>query len=58
MCNQRLQRLKNRFTLENVVEKYDKIFKEYEQNKNFEKLTFTSYPLKVNLPSKSYVTDI
>ena len=58
MCNQRLKRLKNRFTLENVVEKYDKIFKEYEQNKNFEKLPFTSYTLKVNLPSKSYVTDI
>ena len=37
-CEQRLKKLKNRLTSENVVEKYDEIFKEYEQNKIIEKV--------------------
>ena len=31
MCKQRLKKLKNRSTSENLVEKYDEILKEYEQ---------------------------
>ena len=30
VCEQRLQKLKNRLMSENLVEKYDEIFKEYE----------------------------
>ena len=30
VCEQRLKKLKNRLTSENLVEKYDEIFKEYE----------------------------
>ena len=46
MCEQRLKKLKNRLTSENVVEKYDEIFKEYEQNKIIEKVPFNEVPKK------------
>ena len=45
-CEQRLKKLKNRLTSENVVEKYDEIFKEYEQNKVIEKVPFNEVPKK------------
>ena len=40
VCEQRLKKLKNRLTSENLVERYDEIFKEYEQNKIIEKVPF------------------
>ena len=46
VCEQRLKKLKNRLTSENVVEKYDEIFKEYEQNKIIEKVPFNEVPKK------------
>ena len=46
VCEQRLKKLKNRLTSENLVEKYDKIFKEYEQNNIIEKETFDEVPKK------------
>ena len=44
VCEQRLKKLKNRLTSENVVEKYDQIFKEHEQNKIIEKVPFNKVP--------------
>ena len=44
MFEQRLKKLKNRFPSENLVEKYDKILKEYEQNKVIEKVSFDEVP--------------
>ena len=41
---QRLKKLKNRW---NLVEKYDQIFKEYEQNKIIEKVPFDEVPKKL-----------
>ena len=46
VCEQRLKKLKNRLTSENLVEKYDEIFKEYEQNKIIEKVPFDKVPKK------------
>ena len=46
VCEQRLKKLKNRLTSENVVEKYDEIFKEHEQNKIIEKVPFDEIPKK------------
>ena len=46
MFEQRLKKLKNRFPSENLVEKYDKILKEYEQNKVIEKVSFDEVPKK------------
>ena len=46
MCEQRLTKLKNRLTSENLIEKYDEIFKEYEQNKIIEKVPFDEVPKK------------
>ena len=46
MREQRLKKLKNRFPSENVVEKYDKILKEYDQNKVIEKVPFDEVPKK------------
>ena len=40
MCEQSLKNQKNLLTSENLVEKYDEIFKEYEQNKIIEKVPF------------------
>ena len=45
MCEQRLKKLKNRLT-SNLVEKYDEIFKEYEQNKIIEKVPFNEVSKK------------
>ena len=39
-------KLKNRLTSEILVEKYDEIFKEYEQNKIIEKVPFDEVPKK------------
>ena len=44
VCEQRLKKLKNRLISENLVEKYDEIFKEYEQNKIIEKVHFDEVP--------------
>ena len=46
MCEQRFKKLKNGLTSENLVEKYDEIFKEYEQNKIIEKVPFDKVPKK------------
>ena len=43
VCEQRLKKLKNLLTSENVVEKYDEIFKEYEQNKIIEKVPLMKF---------------
>ena len=43
---QRLIKLKNRLTSEHLIEKYDEIFKEYEQNKIIEKVPFDEVPKK------------
>ena len=44
MCEQRLKKLKNRLSSEKLVEKYDEIFREYEQNKIIEKVLFDEVP--------------
>ena len=44
VCEQRLKKLKNRLTSENLVEKYNEIFKEYEQNNIIEKVPFDEVP--------------
>ena len=46
VCEQRLIKLKNRLTSENLIEKYDEIFKEYEQNEIIEKVPFDEVPKK------------
>ena len=46
VCEQRLKRLRNRLTSENLVEKYDEILKEYEQNKIIEKIPCDEVPEK------------
>ena len=46
VCEQRLKKLKNRLTSENFVEKYDEIFKEYEQDKIIEKVPFNEVSKK------------
>ena len=46
VCEQRLEKLKNRLTSENLVEKYDEIFKEYEQNNIIEMVPFDEVPKK------------
>ena len=40
VCEQRLKKLRNRLKSENLVERYDEMFKEYEQNKIIEKVPF------------------
>ena len=44
VCEQRLKKLKNRW---NLVEKYDQIFKENEQNKIIKKVPFDEVPKKL-----------
>ena len=44
VCEQRLKKLKNHLTSENMIEKYDEIFKEYEQNKIIEKVEIDEIP--------------
>ena len=39
VCEKRLKRLKKKLISENLVERYDKIFKEYEENKIIEKVS-------------------
>ena len=39
VCEKRLKRLKNKLISENLVKRYDKIFKEYEENKIIEKVS-------------------
>ena len=46
VCEQSLKNQKNLLTSENLVEKYDEIFKEYEQNKIIEKVPFNEVPKK------------
>ena len=46
VCIQRLKKFKNRLTSENLVEKYDEVFKEYGQNKIIEKVPFDEVPKK------------
>ena len=46
VCEQRLIKLKNRLKSENLIEKHDEIFKEYEQNKIIEKVPFDEVPKK------------
>ena len=43
---QRLKKLKNRLTSENLIEKYNEIFKEYEQNNIIEKILSDEVPKK------------
>ena len=45
MCEQRIKKLKNRWTSKNLVETYE-FFKEYEQNKIIEKAPFDEVPKK------------
>ena len=46
MCKQGLKKLKNCLASDNLVKKYDEIFKEFEQNKIFEKVPFDEVPQK------------
>ena len=46
VCGQRLKKLKNRLTSENLIEKYNEIFKEYEQNNIIEKILSDEVPKK------------
>ena len=46
VCEQSLKKLKNRLTSENLFEKYDEIFKEYEQDKIIEKVPFNKVSKK------------
>ena len=46
MCKQGLKKLKNCSTSDNLVQKYDEIFKKFEQNKIFEKVPFDEVPQK------------
>ena len=46
VCEQRFKKLKNCLTSENLVEKYDEIFKGYEQNKIIEQISFDEVPRK------------
>ena len=46
VCIQRLKKFKNRLTSENLVEKYDEVFKDYGQNKIIEKVPFDEVPKK------------
>ena len=47
VCKQRLKKLKNCLTSENLVEKCDKVFKEYKQNNIIEKVPFDEVPKKL-----------